>query len=85
MFGTVAASGIRTLTAVPFDDHRNLIVVAVSLGIGLIPVAVPTVYDQFPLWFRTVMSSGISAGCVTAILLNVFFNHTRRDQSLRNS
>jgi xanthine/uracil permease len=31
------------------------------------------------------MSSGISAGCVTAILLNVFFNHTRRDQSLRNS
>jgi xanthine permease len=78
MFGTVAASGIRTLSAVSFTENRNLIVVAVSLGIGLIPVAVPTVYDAFPLWFRTIMSSGISAGCVTAILLNVFFNHTLR-------
>ena len=80
MFGTVAASGIRTLSTVSFADNRNLIVVAVSLGIGLIPVAVPTVYDEFPLWFRTIMSSGISAGCVAAILLNVFFNHTRRDE-----
>ena len=53
-------------------------VVAVSLGVGLIPVAVPTVYDQFPLWFRTMMSSGISAGCLTAILLNIFFNQTLR-------
>lgn len=78
MFGTVAASGIRTLSTVSFADNRNLIVVAVSIGIGLVPVAAPTVYDQFPLWFRTIMSSGISAGCVTAILLNVFFNHTRR-------
>jgi xanthine permease len=80
MFGTVAASGIRTLSTVSFDDNRNLIVVAVSLGVGLIPVAVPTVYDQFPLWFRTIMSSGISAGCVTAIMLNVFFNHTSKNK-----
>lgn len=79
MFGTVAASGIRTLSAVSFTENRNLIVVAVSLGVGLIPVAVPTVYDAFPLWFRTIMSSGISAGCVTAILLNIFFNHTSRN------
>lgn len=78
MFGTVAASGIRTLSTVSFTDNRNLIVVAVSLGVGLIPVAVPTVYDEFPLWFRTIMSSGISAGCVTAILLNVFFTHGPR-------
>jgi xanthine permease len=79
MFGTVAASGIRTLSTVSFTDNRNLMVVAISLGVGLIPVAAPTVYDQFPLWFRTIMSSGISAGCVTAILLNLFFNHSRRN------
>lgn len=77
MFGTVAASGIRTLSTVSFADNRNLLVIAISLGVGLIPVAVPTIYDQFPLWFRTIMSSGISAGCVTAILLNVFFGQTR--------
>lgn len=79
MFGTVAASGIRTLSTVSFTDNRNLMVVAISLGVGLVPVAVPTVYDRFPLWFRTIMSSGISAGCVTAILLNIFFIQTRRN------
>ena len=78
MFGTVAASGIRTLSGVSFADNGNLIVVAVSLGVGLVPVAAPTIYEHFPLWFRTIMESGISAGCLTAILLNILFNHGRR-------
>jgi NCS2 family nucleobase:cation symporter-2 len=36
---------------------------------------VPTIYAKFPDWFQTVMNSGISAGCVTAIALNLLFNH----------
>ncbi|MFD3455582.1 nucleobase:cation symporter-2 family protein [Streptomyces sp. NPDC058691] len=75
MFGTVAASGLRTLTTVDFHGNANLMVVAVSLAVGLLPVGVPTVYERFPDWFRTVMDSGISAGCVTAIALNLLFNH----------
>ncbi|CAM5595123.1 nucleobase:cation symporter-2 family protein [Streptomyces fumanus] len=75
MFGTVAASGLRTLARVDFKDNHNLTVVAVSVAVGVLPVGVPTVYDRFPDWFQTVMHSGISAGCVTAILLNLLFNH----------
>ncbi|MEV4903577.1 nucleobase:cation symporter-2 family protein [Streptomyces albidoflavus] len=75
MFGTVAASGLRTLAQVEFRDNHNLTVVAISVAVGLLPVGVPTVYDQFPDWFQTVMHSGISAGCVTAIVLNLLFNH----------
>jgi NCS2 family nucleobase:cation symporter-2 len=75
MFGTVAASGIRTLTQVDFKDNHNLTVVAVSVAVGMLPVGVPTVYAQFPDWFQTVMNSGISAGCLTAIVLNLVFNH----------
>ncbi|MBL0802687.1 nucleobase:cation symporter-2 family protein [Streptomyces albidoflavus] len=75
MFGTVAASGLRTLAQVEFRDNHNLTVVAVSVAVGLLPVGVPTVYDQFPDWFQTVMHSGISAGCVAAIVLNLLFNH----------
>jgi NCS2 family nucleobase:cation symporter-2 len=41
----------------------------------MLPVGVPTVYAQFPDWFQTVMNSGISAGCLTAIALNLIFNH----------
>ncbi|MGY1578089.1 nucleobase:cation symporter-2 family protein [Streptomyces sp. MN13] len=75
MFGTVAASGLRTLAEVDFKGNHNLTVVAVSVAIGLLPVGVPTVYDEFPDWFQTVMHSGISAGCLTAIVLNLLFNH----------
>lgn len=75
MFGSVAASGLRTLAGVPFKDNHNPTVVAVSLAVGLLPVGVPTFYDRFPDWFQTVMDSGISAGCITAIALNLLFNH----------
>ncbi|MFI9248842.1 nucleobase:cation symporter-2 family protein [Streptomyces sp. NPDC053069] len=75
MFGTVAASGLRTLARVDFRGNNNLTVVAVSVAIGMLPVGVPTVYEKFPDWFQTVMNSGISAGCVSAITLNLLFNH----------
>jgi xanthine/uracil permease len=75
MFGTVAASGVRTLARVDFRGNSNLTVVAVSVAIGLLPVGVPTVYAKFPDWFQTVMDSGISAGCLSAIVLNLLFNH----------
>ncbi|MFF7384878.1 solute carrier family 23 protein [Streptomyces griseoluteus] len=75
MFGTVAASGLRTLARVDFRDNHNLTVVAVSVAVGMLPVGVPTVYARFPDWFQTVMNSGISAGCLTAIALNLLFNH----------
>ncbi|QHA03084.1 purine permease [Streptomyces broussonetiae] len=75
MFGTVAASGLRTLAGVDFHGNNNLTVVAVSVAIGMLPVGVPTVYGRFPDWFQTVMNSGISAGCVSAVVLNLVFNH----------
>ncbi|MEU2280931.1 nucleobase:cation symporter-2 family protein [Streptomyces sp. NPDC013178] len=75
MFGTVAASGLRTLAEVDFKGNHQLTVVAVSVAIGMLPVGVPTVYEKFPDWFQTVMNSGISAGCVTAVGLNLLFNH----------
>ncbi|MEV6180025.1 nucleobase:cation symporter-2 family protein [Streptomyces sp. NPDC052016] len=75
MFGTVAASGLRTLAEVDFEGNHKLTVVAVSVAMGVLPVGVPTVYEKFPDWFQTVMNSGISAGCVTAIVLNLLFDH----------
>ncbi|WP_327351469.1 nucleobase:cation symporter-2 family protein [Streptomyces sp. NBC_01304] len=75
MFGTVAASGLRTLAKVDFHGNHNLTVVAVSVAVGMLPVGVPEIYKEFPDWFQTVMDSGISAGCITALALNLLFNH----------
>jgi xanthine permease len=74
LFGTVAATGIRTLSRVDFERNANLIIVAVSLAIGLIPVAVPNFYASFPSGVQIVLNSGITAGSIAAIVLNVAFN-----------
>ncbi|MFC8448042.1 nucleobase:cation symporter-2 family protein [Kitasatospora sp. NPDC057223] len=75
LFGTVAASGIRTLAEAGMESGSNTILVSVSLGVGIIPIAAPAFYDAFPEAVRTLMHSGISAGCVAAVLLNLLFHH----------
>ena len=81
MFGTVAAVGIQTLGRVDFNSHRNVIVVAVSVGIAMIPVGLPQVNSmsvfltEFPTNVSAFLNSGITMGSITAILLNLALNH----------
>ncbi|WP_242487476.1 MULTISPECIES: nucleobase:cation symporter-2 family protein [unclassified Pseudomonas] len=75
LFGTVAASGIRTLSKVDYRNNVNLIIVATSIGFGMIPIAAPNFYDHFPSWFATIFHSGISSSAIMAIILNLTFNH----------
>lgn len=81
LFGTVAASGIRTLAKVEYKNNMNLIIVAASIGFGMIPIAAPSFYDEFPSWFSTIFHSGISSAAVMAILLNILFNHFKAGNS----
>ncbi|SDP94268.1 nucleobase:cation symporter-2 family protein [Ectopseudomonas guguanensis] len=75
LFGTVAASGIRTLAKVDYRNNMNLVIVATSVGFGMIPIAMPSFYHHFPAWFETIFHSGISSAAIMAILLNLLFNH----------
>ncbi|MFP5072653.1 nucleobase:cation symporter-2 family protein [Pseudonocardia nantongensis] len=77
LFGTVAASGIRTLAKVDYQGNLNLVIVAASVGFGMLPIAVPTFYDRFPDWVGTIFHSGISSAAVMAVSLNLLFNHLR--------
>jgi xanthine permease len=77
LFGSVAASGVRTLSQVSFDDNLNLLIVATALGAGLVPVAAPEFWAEFPESVRVVLGSGISAAAVTAVVLNLLFNEVR--------
>ena len=76
MFGMVAASGIKTLSKVQFDGTHNIMVVAVSIGVGMITLAVPNFYQNFPSWAQVILRSGITAGSVAAIILNAVLNGT---------
>lgn len=81
LFGTVAASGIRNLASVSYTGNMNLIIVAVGLGFGMIPVVMPTFYQDFPSWFETIFHSGISSSAIMAVLLNLLFNELKLGNS----
>jgi uric acid transporter len=75
MFGMVAATGIRILSAVDFKSSRNnLFVVAVSLGFGMIPLIAPDFKMWLPHAVHPLIDSGILLASVSAVALNAFFN-----------
>ncbi|MBY0296444.1 MAG: purine permease [Methylobacterium sp.] len=75
MFGMVAATGARILTAVDFRTNtKNLFVVAVSVGFGMIPLVAPTFFRNLPHALHPLLESGILLAAIVAVLLNAFFN-----------
>jgi xanthine/uracil permease len=72
MFGMVAATGIKILSRVDFENRANLLVVAISIGAGMIPLVAPTFFDHFPLWSQALTHSGITLTSIVAIALNAF-------------
>ncbi|MDB5565689.1 MAG: purine permease [Tardiphaga sp.] len=75
MFGMVAATGARILTAVDFKtNQRNLFVVAISVGFGLIPLVAPNFFKNLPHDLQPLLESGILLCALVAVLLNAFFN-----------
>lgn len=85
LFGTVAASGIRNLSSVKYEGNMNLIIVAVSLAFGMIPVVSPEFYANFPSWFETIFHSGISSAAIMAVVLNIMFNELKFGNSANPS
>ncbi|WP_443053016.1 nucleobase:cation symporter-2 family protein [Streptomyces sp. NBC_01186] len=78
LFGSVAASGIQTLIKADLSKDNNVLIVGTALAVGLIPIAAPDFYHAFPESAKIILDSGISTGCVTAVVLNLLFNHLGR-------
>ena len=70
MFGTVAAAGIRIIAAQKINRKATL-VMALSFSLGLSVELVPEILSQLPDTLRSIFSSGITTGGLTAILSNV--------------
>ncbi|MDQ3155393.1 MAG: 2-oxo-4-hydroxy-4-carboxy-5-ureidoimidazoline decarboxylase [Actinomycetota bacterium] len=77
MFATVAVVGIQMLGRVDFNDHRNVVIVATSVGLAMLVTMKPTLYTVIPggRWSEMIFNSGITLGSITAIVLNLVFFH----------
>jgi OHCU decarboxylase len=80
MFATVAVVGFQTLSRVDFHDHRNVVIVATSIGLAMYVTAQPDVAKAVPSWAQIILGSGITLGSITAIVLNFLFHHVGRSR-----
>jgi xanthine permease len=82
MFGMVAATGIKILSTVDYAGQRNnVLVVAIAIGFGLIPIVSPNFFHIFPDVLKPIFGDGIILTSITAVLLNAFFNRTSSEQA----
>lgn len=72
MFGTIAASGVRIVSREPLN-RRAILIIALSLAVGLGVSQQPLILQFAPEWLKNLLSSGIAAGGITAIVLNLIF------------
>lgn len=70
MFAMVAAAGVRILKRVKMN-RRNMLVIAVSFGLGLGVMMVPEVVAQFPKVAQNLFGSAVTTGGLAAIILNL--------------
>ena len=81
MFGMVAATGIRILGSVDYKGNRNnLFIVAISIGIGMIPLIAPRYLQWLPHGLHPLIESGILLASIAAVLLNLFFNGLKSEE-----
>lgn len=71
MFGTVAAAGIRIIASTEIT-RKAVLVMAISFAMGLSVELVPGILDKMPGIIKSIFSSGITTGGLTAILANAF-------------
>ena len=69
MFGTVAAAGIRIIASTEIT-RKAVLVMAISFAMGLSVELVPNILDKMPTMIKTIFSSGITTGGLTAIIAN---------------
>jgi xanthine/uracil permease len=80
MFGMVLATGIRILARADYNGNRhNLYIVAISLGLGMIPTVSGNFFQHFPAALQPLVHSGILLATISSVVLNLFFNGYQPD------
>jgi xanthine permease XanP len=79
MFGTIAAAGVRIISRVDLD-RRAILIMALSFSMGLGIAQKPEILQFMPDFIKSIFSSGVAAGGITAIVLNLLLPEKLRDE-----
>ena len=70
MFAMIVTAGVQMLGSVD-NSKRNGLIIAVSLGCGLMVTMRPEVLSNLPDFFQEILKSGITVGSLLALVLNL--------------
>ncbi|MFR3687794.1 MAG: solute carrier family 23 protein, partial [Enterococcus sp.] len=79
MFGMVAVQGMKMLSKVDYNDEKNLLIIAISIGFGLGFNATPTLFAKLPETVQMFTGNGIVMSSLSAIILNLLFHGYKRE------
>ncbi|MGX9416850.1 uracil-xanthine permease family protein [Vibrio sp. WJH972] len=80
MFGTVAAAGIKIIAREELD-RRNLMILAVSFGIGLGVMMVPETVQLLPKVLQSVFGSAVTTSGIAAIVMTLVLPKNKPEES----
>ncbi len=63
------------------NNSYNSLIVAISIGIGMIPLIAPNFKQWMPHGLHPLIESGILLASISAVALNLFFNGAAADDS----
>ena len=75
MFGMVGVQGVQILHKVDFTKNSNLLTASVSIGLGLGITMYPQLFQHMPTEVQIILGNGIVVTSISAVLLNLLFNH----------
>jgi tRNA(Arg) A34 adenosine deaminase TadA len=78
IFGMTVVAGIEELARAKFAGTRNALLIAVSIGMGMLPTVFPALFDRIPDVLRLLLGSSAVLCGFTAVTLNIFFNHVSK-------
>ncbi|ETA73467.1 nucleobase:cation symporter-2 family protein [Ligilactobacillus equi] len=74
MFSMISVQGIRMLIKIDFTNEKNLIIMAVSMGLGLGVSVYSNIFQFLPQALQLLLANGIVIASISAVLLNLILN-----------
>lgn len=71
LFGTIGIQGITILHSVDFNQERNLMIAAISIGAGIGVTVYPQIFQHLPELVRLVIENAVVVTSMLAVFLNI--------------
>ncbi len=78
VFSIIGVIGIDMIAREPLHTPGKTYALAMGLAMGMLPILVPGLYQNFPAGVQMVFGNGMAAGTLTAILVNSLFNWSEK-------